>query len=127
MRITVPRRVICEVLAAEHDAHLTAPDLHERAEEAIGSSIASSTVYRTIETLERVGRLHHVHLGHGPGVLHLSDHAEHQHLVCEVCGRTEDIPLSELTELIDHLEESYGFVVGGVHFALVGRCRDHGD
>lgn len=127
MRITVPRRAICEVLAADHDDHLTAPDLHQRAEDAIGSSIAPSTVYRAIETLESVGRLHHVHLGHGPAVLHLSGHADHHHLVCEVCGRTDDIPLSELSDLIEHIEDSHGFVVGGVHFALVGRCTVHED
>jgi Fur family transcriptional regulator, ferric uptake regulator len=127
MRITVPRRAICEVLAQEHDEHLTAPDLHRRAEEITGTSIAPSTVYRTIETLESVGRVHHVHLGHGPAVIHLSGHADHHHLVCEVCGRTEDIPLDELSELIDHLESSRGFVVGGVHFALVGHCSEHDD
>jgi Fur family ferric uptake transcriptional regulator len=127
MRITVPRRAMCEVLAQDHDAHLTAPDLHERAEELTGTSISPSTVYRTIETLERVGRLHHVHLGHGPAVLHLSGHADHHHLVCEICGRTEDIPLEELSDLIDHLERTRAFVVGGVHFALVGHCSEHED
>lgn len=127
LRITAPRRAICQVLAEHHDEHLTPAELHRRSEKLSGGRIAPSTVYRTIETLETVGRLHHVHLGHGPAVLHLSDHAEHQHLVCEVCGRTEDIPLAELSVLIEHLEDKYGFEAGGVHFALVGRCRAHRD
>lgn len=124
MRITAPRRAICEVLAAHHDEHLTAAQLHEMAEELADGQIAPSTVYRTIETLETVGRLHHVHLGHGPAVLHLSEHAAHQHLVCESCGHTEDIPLDELAGLVAHLEAVYGFTAGGVHFAMVGRCKE---
>jgi Fur family transcriptional regulator, ferric uptake regulator len=125
LRVTAPRRAICEVIATAHDEHLTAAELHRRAEEIAGVSIDQSTVYRTIDTLESVGRLHHVHLGHGPAVLHLSHHAEHHHLVCEECGRTEDVPLSELEGLVAHLEERLGFIAGGVHFALVGRCAVH--
>ena len=44
-----------------------------------------------------------------------------------VCGRTEDIPLEELADLIHQVERSRDFVVGGVHFALVGRCSGHGE
>lgn len=125
LRVTAPRRAICEVIAAAHDEHLTAVELHSRAEDIAGVRIDQSTVYRTIDTLESVGRLHHVHLGHGPAVLHLSDHADHHHLVCEECGRTEDLPLGELEELVTHLEARHGFIAGGVHFALVGRCVAH--
>jgi Fur family ferric uptake transcriptional regulator len=126
LRVTAPRRAICAVIASSHDEHLTAAGLHARAEQVSGTTIDLSTVYRTIETLEAVGRLHHVHLGHGPAVLHLSDHGEHHHLVCEVCGRTEDIPLEELDGLISHMEKLHGFQAGGVHFAMVGRCTAHG-
>jgi len=125
MRVTTPRRVICEVIAASHDEHLTATEVHARAEAMADRGIDVSTVYRTIEALESVGRLHHVHLGHGPAVLHLSDHADHHHLVCEQCGRAQDIPLEEVADLVSHLEERYDFVAAGVHFALVGRCVGH--
>jgi Fur family transcriptional regulator, ferric uptake regulator len=127
LRVTAPRRAICAVLAAAHDEHLTAADLHAKAEAVSGRPIDPSTVYRTIDALESVGRIHHVHLGHGPAVLHLSEHAEHHHLVCEVCGRTEDLPIEELAPLIAHIEARHGFSAGGVHFALVGQCTAHGE
>lgn len=127
LRVTAPRRAICTVIAATHDEHLTAAELHTRSERISGSRIDLSTVYRTIEALESVGSLHHVHLGHGPAILHLRHHAEHHHLVCEVCGRTEDIALEELTGLISHIEERHRFRAGGIHFALVGRCVDECD
>lgn len=125
MRVTKPRQAICRVLAKSHDDHLTAAELHRRAEESAGTSIDASTVYRTIDTLQTTGLLHHVHLGHGPSVIHLSERSDHHHLVCEVCGRTVDIPLADLRPLTRHIEESHSFVADSVHFALVGRCADH--
>ncbi len=125
MRVTVPRRAVCRVLAHHHDEHLTVADLHRLAERETGRRIDISTIYRIVEALESAGRLHHVHLGHGPSVVHLSEHSEHHHLVCGVCGRTIDLPLSELDELSTRLGERYGFVVDGLHFALIGRCLSH--
>ena len=66
LRVTAPRRAICQALAQGHDLHLTATTLHVAAEEVLGSAIDISTVYRTIDALEQAGLLHHVHLGHGP-------------------------------------------------------------
>lgn len=125
--MTKARRAVCEVLAESHDEHLTAAELRTRAEVAAGSPIDLSTIYRTIDALEAAGVLHHVHLGHGPSVIHLSDRRDHHHLVCEECGRTEDVPLAALEPLVRAVEEGYGFVPDSVHFALVGRCRLHGD
>lgn len=125
MRVTVPRRAVCRILARHHDEHLTVAELHGLAERETGGRIDVSTIYRSVEALEIAGRLHHVHLGHGPSVVHLSEHSEHHHLVCEICGRTTDLPLTELDELSVHLGERYGFVVDGLHFALIGRCLVH--
>lgn len=125
LRLTEARRAVCRVLAASHDEHLTAADLHSRAEAIGGRRIDPSTIYRTMEALEETGHLHHVHFGHGPGVIHLSDRADHHHLVCEVCGRTEDIPLSELAPMLAEVERRYAFRSDTVHFALQGRCTRH--
>lgn len=127
LRVTAARRAVCEVLALAHDEHLTAAGLRERAERAAGRSIDPSTIYRTIEALESAGHLHHVHLGHGPSVVHLRDRLDHHHLVCEVCGRTVDVPLAEFAEAGRLVEERYGFIADSVHFALVGRCASHRD
>lgn len=125
LRVTSARRAVCRALAGHHDEHLTVAALHRLAEGESGTRIDISTIYRTVEALEAAGRLHHVHLGHGPSVLHVSAHAEHHHLVCEVCGRTTDLPVDELDELTARLRDRYGFVVDGLHFALVGRCAEH--
>ncbi len=125
LRITAPRKAVVEVLATAHEDHLTAEDLHRRAELAAGRNIDPSTIYRIIEVLEEAGSIHHVHLGHGPGVIHMSDRSAHHHLVCEVCGRTVDLPLREIDDLVGRIESQYGFRADSVHFALVGRCVEH--
>ena len=64
LRITKARRAICEVLATSHQEHMSATDILERAREQAGVGIDQSTVYRTLDVLEELGYLHHVHLGH---------------------------------------------------------------
>lgn len=125
LRITNSRRVVCEVLAVSHDDHLTAADIRQRAIDSGAAKIDASTIYRTLDVLEELGHLHHVHFGHGPGVVHLTESRDHHHLVCEVCGRTVDIPLEEAEDLLSNLVGRHGFVGTSVHFALVGRCNDH--
>ncbi|MGQ0847735.1 MAG: Fur family transcriptional regulator [Actinomycetota bacterium] len=124
LRITVARRAVCQVLAESHDEHLTAIDLHHQVEVLTGAKVDPSTIYRTIDVLERGGHLCHVHFGHGPGVVHLVDGRRHHHLVCETCGRTVDLGFGELVALSKVLD-THGFSMGSVHFAIVAQCATH--
>jgi Fur family ferric uptake transcriptional regulator len=126
LRITKARRAICEVLATTHEEHMSALDILQRARRQAGEGIDQSTVYRTLDVLEDLGYLHHVHLGHGAGVYHLSEESDHQHLVCEQCGTSVEIPLQELAPVLATVTARYGFVAESVHFALVGICEDCG-
>ena len=124
LRITAARRAICEALASNVGEHLDAAELKERAEAAARVRIDQSTVYRTLDVLERLEVLHHVHLGHGPAIVHLAGERDHQHLVCERCGRTVDIPLDQVSAVFGELGAAYGFAeIQGAHFALVGVCN----
>ena len=122
-RITGARRAICGVLADSHEEHLSAVDIQALASSRSGIDIDQSTVYRTIDVFEKLGWLHHVHLGHGPGIIHLSERTDHHHLVCESCGKSVDVELGELAPVFDRLTETYGFAPTSLHFALVGTCN----
>lgn len=124
LRITGPRRAICEVLSEAHADHLTAADILEETRRRSDTGIDPSTVYRTLEVLERAGAISHSHLGHGASVYHLADEAGHQHLICSNCGATMAIPESDLGEFLSYLEDKTGFVPDPTHFALSGLCRD---
>ncbi len=122
MRITAPRRAICEVIAVDHSGHLTAADILEAARLRSTAKIDQSTVYRTLEALEESGTLTHSHLGHSASVYHLSEEAAHQHLVCASCGSTAAIPGSDLREFLADVTARTGFVPDPTHFAVSGLC-----
>ena len=118
LRVTRPRRAVCEVLAAMAVDHLNAGDIGAR----VGGRVDLSTVYRTLEALEGLGLVEHVHLGHGAGAYHVAPTSPHHHLVCDACGRTVDVPLEDLQQAIERVTAPHGFVADAAHFAIVGRC-----
>lgn len=124
LRITEARKAICRVVATAGDLHLGAGDIRKRAATLTGHQIDQSTVYRTLDVLEDLGFLHHVHLGHGPGVFHLTQEAGHHHLVCENCGAAVDVPIDDVSPALEEIAARFGYSVRGAHFALTGLCRD---
>ena len=119
VRVTAPRRAVVEALVAADD-HVTADDLAARIAVA-APDVHLSTVYRTLDALERLGVVTHVHLGHGRAVYHLTDRM-HQHAVCEACGAVVELPDDVLGEVQARLRRETGFEIDPHHFALVGRC-----
>jgi Fe2+ or Zn2+ uptake regulation protein len=118
-RVTPARRAVVEALVAA-DGHLGAEDLVDRAQRSV-PSVHRATIYRTLDTLERLGVVVHVHLGHGRAAYHLSDDV-HQHLVCEVCGDVTEAPPRLFDAVARRLLKSDGFAMRPYHFAVVGRC-----
>jgi Fur family transcriptional regulator, ferric uptake regulator len=118
-RVTVARRAVVSALL-EGDGHATAEAIQARVEPE-HPEVHMATIYRNLETLERLGVVEHTHLGHGPAVYHLAD-SLHQHLVCEGCGRVVEVPADLLRPVEDEVRASYGFVMRPGHFAVVGRC-----
>ena len=92
LRITQARRTVCSIIAERHGEHLTAASILEEVRIGRSASADQSTVYRTLDALEESGLVVHSHLGHGPAVYHLAAEAEHQHIVCRVCGMTASVP-----------------------------------
>jgi Fur family ferric uptake transcriptional regulator len=120
-RVTRPRRAVVGALLAA-DGHVTADDLAQAVQEA-EPDVHLSTVYRTLDALERLGVVTHVHLGHGRAVYHLADDP-HQHLVCEACGTVVEVPLSWFASLARRAQAEHGFRIRPEHFAVLGRCAD---
>jgi Fe2+ or Zn2+ uptake regulation protein len=119
-RRTSARQAIVEAVLAS-GSHLTADEIARRVQKRF-PSVNISTVYRTLEALEDIGVVDHVHLGHGRAIYHLADD-EHQHLVCERCERVEELPASKLRSFLGLLDRDFGFEVDRGHFAIVGVCR----
>lgn len=119
-RRTASRQAIVEALL-DAGSHITASELAERVR-ARFPSVNLTTVYRTLDSLEALGIIDHVHLGHGRAVYHMTAE-DHQHLVCERCERVEELPASKLKPFLRTLDKDFGFEVDRRHFAIVGLCR----
>lgn len=82
-----------------------------------------TTIYRTLDLMERIGVVRHTHLGHGAPTYSESEH-EHLHLVCHGCQQVVELPADLLDELAGRLDDSSGFRLDVTHLALSGLCRD---
>jgi Fur family ferric uptake transcriptional regulator len=120
-RLTTSRRAVVEVLLAG-DHHVTADEIVSRVA-ATHPEVHRATVYRTLDRLEEVGVITHVHLGHGASTFHLNDRPHH-HAVCSACGSVVEVPIGALDDLADRLRDEQGFELSNQHFALSGRCAD---
>jgi len=80
-----------------------------------------ASVYRNLETLERLGLVRHVHLGHGPGRYErVGPHRDY--LVCERCHTIASLPRDQLEAARRTIAAVTGFAVRFDHFPLTGLC-----
>jgi Fur family transcriptional regulator, ferric uptake regulator len=113
------RRQVIDVLDGV-DGPITAEEVASRLPE-----VHVSSVYRSLNVLEELGVVRHVHLAHGPARYELTDVADQvRHLACERCGRDVVVPAALFDDLRATVELKYGFVMDSGHFAIPGRCRD---
>jgi Fur family ferric uptake transcriptional regulator len=119
-RVTPARRALLAALIDAEHHHLSAQDIAAAVQRAV-PDVHLSTIYRSLDSLEELGIVDHVHFGHGRAIYHLADEP-HQHLLCELCGAVVEVPDDVFAELSATVRRAYGFVLGPHHFAVVGRC-----
>ena len=123
LRLTAQRqRVLAAVGALEH---ATPEAIGARLREEAGPGGAApdtSTVYRTLEVLERLGLVWHTHLGKGAPIYHAAEHP-HLHVVCASCGEIASADPELLAGAAERLAAELGFTVDVGHVALSGTCR----
>jgi Fur family ferric uptake transcriptional regulator len=122
LRLTHQReRVLAAVSALEH-ATPEAIGARLREEAPPGTTPPdTSTVYRTLELLERLGLVWHTHLGKGAPVYHAAEHP-HLHVVCQSCGAIASADPGLLDAAAERLAADLGFTVDVGHVALSGTC-----
>lgn len=120
-RVTPARRAVVTTLLAA-PGHVSADEVAARVQAEL-PDVSQSTVYRTLDVLERLGEIEHVHVGHGhgPARYHLAGRS-HAHLLCRRCDQVFEIELSELDGLAEHLADRHDFQLEPGHFALLGTC-----
>ena len=123
LRLTAQRQRVLEAVAALE--HATPEAIGARLREAAGPDGAApdtSTVYRTLELLERLGLVRHTHLGKGAPIYQSAEHP-HLHVVCSSCGEIAAADPDLLAGAAERLATELGFTVDVGHIALSGTCR----
>lgn len=119
LRLTAQRQLILE---AVHDlGHATPEQVHQAVRE-VAAGVNITTIYRTLELLERLGLVTHTHLSHGSPTYHAAGSDQHVHLVCRSCGGVDEMDPELLRPLADRLRDERGFRVDIGHVALFGVC-----
>ena len=121
LRVSAARRLVLEALYGA-EGPLSAERIAQGLEGRLPRSDLAS-VYRNLETLEEVGLVRHVHLGHGPGLYALAA-PEHEYLVCESCHAVRTVAKAELDGIRSQVLDRFGFEARFTHFPLVGLCPD---
>ena len=119
-RLTPQRMMILSAIENSDD-HISAEEIYSQVV-AKYPNVNISTVYRTLELLERLKLVTETDLGGGRVRYHPVDKGRHHHLVCQDCGAIADFDESVLASLKNILLREYDFIADLRHLAIVGRC-----
>ncbi len=118
-----PQRMLVLAAIESSDDHISAEEIYAEVVKKY-PHVNISTVYRTLELLNRLDLVTETDLGGGRVRYHPADKGHHHHLVCQECGRIIDLDESILVSLKDVLLGEYGFSADLRHLAIFGRCAD---
>lgn len=129
-RWTAPREAILNLLS-KTSKHLSAKEIYQSLLR-IYPGIGLTTVYRTLDILEKMGYLNKIPLGTGENKYELitnSEEKHHHHLICTQCGKVidytdfvdEEIELIKKTE--QRLKKKHDFKITDHNFEFYGICK----
>ena len=123
LQLTPLRRQVVSILS-ENGAPIGAYAIIEKLSKVESKQIAPPTVYRTLDFLLENGFLHKIE---SRNVFAPCEHFEHTHnnvlLLCEACGRSEEIEDMALDKSLRDTTERVGFVMHRQTLELQGLCR----
>jgi Fe2+/Zn2+ uptake regulation proteins len=119
LRMTPQRQLVLD--AIRDLGHATPEQICSQVQRA-APAVNITTVYRTLDLMERIGLVQHTHLGHGAPTYSEQEH-QHVHLVCHSCGEITETPTDLLDDLAGRLRSEFGFELNVSHLALSGLCR----
>lgn len=120
MRETRQRAAVLGALAGG-DA-LSAQELHSRVRRR-GGSVGLATVYRALRVLAEEGTVDVLREDPAQARYRLCSLDHHHHLVCDTCGRVEEIPDCDVSEWAARVARRRGFTVRSHRAEIVGTCR----
>jgi len=130
-RWTMPREDIFNLLV-QTQQHLSAKQIYALLHPS-NDDLGLSTIYRTLDLLDKAGLLRKIHAGDGQVRYEYKkgDHSDHHHhLICTGCGKIlnyrdfekEELDLVRKTEEI--LEKKHRFLIRDHNIEFLGLCEE---
>lgn len=120
LRLT-PQRTMILAAVESQEGHFSAEDVYSQVR-ARYPGLHISTVYRTLDLLERQGLVTRTDLGEGQVQYHWAEKGHHHHLVCRRCGAICDLDEAVVDAFQQGLAQQYGFKAHLSHLAIFGDC-----
>jgi Fur family transcriptional regulator, ferric uptake regulator len=97
---------------------LSAQALHAELRRTVGLA----TVYRTLQGLVDAGQVDVFRRETGEALFRLCNPVHHHHLVCQRCGRVEEIDACEIEPWADRVARRRGYSITGHQADVFGLC-----
>ncbi|MFC1981959.1 Fur family transcriptional regulator [Chloroflexota bacterium] len=120
LRATSQRALILEVIRRRR-GHLDADEVYRQAREK-QPRLSLSTVYRTLQTLKKMGLVEELHFDEAHHRYELKPSTEHHHLVCLGCGKVVEFECPMSQKVKDDVSREKGFEITNAEVRMTGYC-----
>jgi Fur family transcriptional regulator, ferric uptake regulator len=121
--ITRQRDLIAQIVLLADD-HLSVDAIQRRLRDQ-GESVGTATVYRTLEKLVESGLVRAHDFGEGfKRYEPMADQADHEHLICERCGRVVEFQNERLERMLPIIADEHGYQHARHRVEIYGVCRE---
>ena len=118
--LTAQRRLLLELIR-DSEEHLNAKELYQRAH-AMDESIGPATVYRSLNLFKELGLVDQRRLGKLHCYYEIKQSPQHQHLLCQGCGKVIEFQNPYFTKLLKAIRREHGFKITKAELYLEGYC-----
>lgn len=123
LKNTPQRRLIVDVFF-KSGKHLSTEELYNVVREC-DENIGQATVYRTLKLLRDAGLAHEHYFGETTARFEpVEDNSHHDHLICIVCGKNQEVMDEEIERLQVELAKRNGFMLTSHRMTLHGICAN---
>src|ERR1700682_3518647 len=98
---TAQRELILQILT-ECSGHVAQNEIYDRVHATL-PMVNRSTISRTLDALEEMGMVRHVHDGTGAVRYHRTEDPLHLHLICRSCGELAEVEGTSIGEQFQQL------------------------
>jgi Fur family ferric uptake transcriptional regulator len=120
--LTTRRRLLLELIR-DSEEHLDAKELYQRAR-ARDDSIGPATVYRSLNLFKELGLINETRLDKVRCYYEIKQSPEHQHLICQGCGKVIEFQNPHFQKLIKAVRREHGFNITKAELYLEGYCPE---